>query len=338
MAEALRFGLIGCGNHGRLQLSALARVPGTTLVACSDPNEAAMRAVAVGGVAGFSDYRTMLERSDLDAVIVVTAHHALAAAVTAVAESGRHVFCEKPLATTAAAGRPAVAAAGRAGVNLMVGYCLRYDALRRRMKELLDACAVGEVAFVVAGKGGSPHQSGWQLDPALGGGQLMWVGSHLVDQVNWMLGRRAERVYAEMERRPDVGTDNTTVFTIRYGGGVLAHLDCSQATHATYDFVEVVGSRGRVRADWRPRPSLSVHSDAIAGFEEPTTVEPVSSDNLAMYAAELTEFVDSVRQRRPPAIGGEDALRVLEVLDAAVASADRGAPVSLSGAPVAAGA
>jgi predicted dehydrogenase len=338
MADALRFGLIGCGNHGRLQLSALARVPGTTVVACCDANEAAMRAVAVGGVEGFTDYRTMLERADLDAVIVVTAHHALASAVTAVVESGRHAFCEKPMATTAGAGRPAVAAARRAGVNLMVGYCLRYDAMRRRMKELIDAGAVGEVAFVSAGKGGAPHQGGWQLDPALGGGQLMWVGSHLVDQVNWMLGRRAERVYAEMERRPDGGTDKTTVFTIRYDGGVLAHLDCSQAANATYDFVEVVGSRGRVRADWRPRPALTVHSEALAGFEEPTTVEPIAPDNLAMYTAELVEFVDSVRQRRRPAIDGDDALRVLEVLDAVVASAERAAPVSLPAAPVAVGA
>src|SRR5262245_65447805 len=134
----------------------------------------------------------MLDRVDLDAVIVVTAHHALAAAVTAVVESGRHAFCEKPLATTAAAGQPAVAAARRAGVNLMVGYCLRYDALRRRMKELLDAGAVGEVAYVAAGKGGPPHPAqGWLADRSAGGGQLMWVGSHLVDQVNWMLGRPA---------------------------------------------------------------------------------------------------------------------------------------------------
>jgi predicted dehydrogenase len=329
MAETLRFGLIGCGNHGRLQSSALGRVPGAQLVACCDPNEAAMRAIAVGGVAGFTDYRAMLARGDLDAVIVVLPHHALAAVMTTVVESGRHAFCEKPMATTAAIGRPAVAAAKRAGVNLMVGYCLRYDAMRRRMKDLLDAGAVGKVAYVAAGKGGAAHQAGWQLDPALGGGQLMWVGSHLVDQVNWMLGRRAERVYAEMERRLDGGADNTTVFTIRYEGGVLAHLDCSQATHAAYDFIEVVGSRGRVRADWRPRPMLSMWSAALPGYEEPTTIEPAGYDNLEMYVAELTEFVDSIREKRPPAITGEDGMHVLEVLDAVVASADRGAPVSL---------
>jgi len=339
MADVLRFGLIGCGQHGQLQASALARVPGTALVACADPNEVARSAVASGSVAGFADYRSMLERTELDAVIVVTAHHALAEAVTAVAESGRHVFSEKPLATSAAAARPAIAAARRASVNLMVGYCLRYDALRRRVKELLEAGVVGDVAYVAAGKGGPPHPAeGWLADRSLGGGQLMWVGSHLVDQVHWMLGQRAERVYAEINRRPDTGTDATSVFTIRFDGGALAHLDCSQATHTAYDYVEVVGSRGRVRADWRPRRMMFVHSDAIPGYGEPTIVAPGSYDHLAMYVEELREFVGSIRERRLPAIAGEDGLRVLEVLDAVVTSADRGTPVSLPGAPVAVGA
>jgi predicted dehydrogenase len=328
MADPLRFGLIGCGQHGRLLLRALAEVSGTELAACADPNEDAVRAVAGDGVAGFADYREMLERSRLDAAIVVTAHGALAGAATAALESGRHVFCEKPMATSAAEARPVVAAARRAGVNLMVGYVLRFDASRRRMKELVDAGAVGEIAYLSAGKGGQRH-TGWLAERAAGGGQLMWVGSHLVDQLNWLLGKRAERVFAEVEWRPDGGSDDTTVATIRFEDGVLAHLDCSQATHASYDYVEVVGSRGRIRSDWTPRSVMRVHSDVIPEYREPTTIDPISADRLPMYVTELREFVASVAERRPPAVTGEDGLRALEVLDAIVASAERGAPISL---------
>jgi predicted dehydrogenase len=320
--------LIGCGQHGRLLLDALAAVPGVELVACADPRPEALAAVPGAQVARFPDYHDLLARVELDAVIVATTHAALAPAALAALAAGRHVFCEKPLARSAAEARPVVAAAERAGRSLMVGYVLRYDPLRRRLKALLDAGAVGKIAYVLAGKGGRPH-TGWLARRAEGGGQLLWVGSHLVDQVNWLLGRPAERVYAEVEWRADGGTDETSVFTVRYAGGILAHFDCSQATQGSYDFVEVAGSHGRVRADWRPIYRLTVQSDALLEYRDPTTVAPLQEDLLGKYTAELAEFVASVRERRPPAIGGADALRALEVLDAVVASAERGAPVTL---------
>lgn len=327
MIDTLRFGLIGCGQHGRLLTSALSQVPGTALVACSDTSADSLGSFPGEGLGRYADYREMLERERLDAAIVVTAHGALAAAAAAVADSGLQVFCEKPAGLTAAQARPAVEAARRAGVNLMVGYVLRYDSLRRQLHDLLRAGAVGEIAYVVAGKGGAPL-TGWMAGAEVGG-QLLWVGSHLVDQVNWLLARPAERVYAEMVRRPDTGVDQTTVFTVRYAGGVLAHFDCSQAAHLSYDYVEVVGSRGRVRAEWVPRRVLSVHSEVVPEYREPTTIHPVKNDMLTMYVDELREFVASVREQRPPAITGEDGLRALELLDAVRASAEQGAPVKL---------
>jgi predicted dehydrogenase len=201
MPDPVRFGLIGCGQHGRLLLRALAEVPGATLVACADPNEGARAQVAGDGVPGFADYREMLEQARLDAAIVVTAHGALAAAATAALEAGLHVFCEKPMAISAAEGAGVVEAARRANRNLMIGYVLRFDALRQRMKRLIDKGAVGEISLVLAAKGGRPH-SGWLLDRAAGGGQLRWVGSHLVDQVFWMLGRPAERHHPLRRRHP----------------------------------------------------------------------------------------------------------------------------------------
>ena len=112
-------------------------------------------------VARFADYRAMLDAAEIDAAIVATSHMFLAEAARAVAQAGRHVFCEKPLAPSAADARSVVASARSAGVNLMVGYVQRFDPLRQRMKCLLDDGAVGELAYVVAGKGGPPL-SGWQ--------------------------------------------------------------------------------------------------------------------------------------------------------------------------------
>lgn len=326
MSEQLRFGLVGCGAHGRLLAESLAAVEGARIVAWCDPNLEAARSLAVEAATAFADIDTMLKQAPLDAVIVATAHHALAKAATAAAASGRHVFCEKPLGVSAADARPAVAAARQAGVNLMVGYCLRYDALRRRAKALLDEGAVGQVAYVVSGKGGRPLP-GWRGERAAGGGQLLWVGSHMVDQALWLTGRKPTRVYAEMVRRPNGGPDGTTVFTARFEGDLLAHFDCSQDANASYDFVEIVGSAGRLRVDWMPRRTLQIHSEVIAAYREPTTITPTNQDVRPMYVEELREFVASIRERRDPAITGEAALATLDVLDAVVASAECGSAV-----------
>lgn len=326
MVRPLRFGLIGCGQQGRQLAAALRRVPAAHLVACSDPDPAALNAVPGARVTRFADSRAMLETATLDAVIVAAPHRFLASAALAGVTCGKHVFCEKPLAPSAAEAHAVVTAARHHGVNLMVGYVQRFDPLRQRMKQLLDRSACGDLAYVIAGKGGPPL-SGWQQSRANGGGQLLWVGSHLVDQLHWLLGRRVERVFAEIQRTTADATDMTSVVTLRFNGGLLAHFDCSQAAADVYDFVEAVGSAGRVRADWRPRYRLEVQSARAHADPAPRARAPHSLARACI--AELNEFAASIRESRPPSVTGDDALRVLEVLDAIALSAERHQPVAI---------
>lgn len=324
----MRFGLIGCGQQGRELAAALTHVPGTELAACSDPDPRSLTAVGGGSsVARFAEYRAMLQHTRLDAVIVATSHEALADAALAAVQAGCHAFCEKPLATSAACARPAVEAARRGGRNLMVGYIQRFDPLRQRMKALLDGGALGELAYVVASKGGPVDLSGWQLERTRGGGQLLWVGSHLVDQLHWLFGRRVERVFAEIQRRDETGIDLTSVATLRFEGGLVAHLDCSRVVFDIYDYIEAVGTDGRMRSEWRPDYSLRVHTRRIPEFEAPRMLTQARLTIDRGCIAELTEFVSSIRESRPPSVTGDDALRVLAVLDAIVLSAESGQPV-----------
>jgi UDP-N-acetylglucosamine 3-dehydrogenase len=330
MAETLRFGLIGCGEQGRRLVAALKTVPATRLIACSDPDPTALRAVAGADVARYADYRTMLDqKTELDAVLVATTHSALADATMAVVERGCHAFCEKPLATSARSARCVVDAARHTGVNLMVGYIQRFDPLRQQMKVVLEGGTLGTLSHVVAGKGGPPFQGGWHVSRAHGGGQLLWVGSHLADQLHWLLGRRVERVFAEIQRSIATGIDLTTVATLRFEGGLMAHLDCSSVADDVYDFVEAVGLEGHARSEWRPNYRLSVQSQRIQGHDTPRELAPPPLTIEAGCIAELSEFATSILEARPPAVTGEDAVRVLEVLDAIVLSAESGQPVTL---------
>jgi predicted dehydrogenase len=121
------------------------------------------------------------------------------------------------------------------------------------------------------------------------------------------------------------------VVTLRLEGGLTVHLDCSQVVFDIYDYIEVVGADGRGRSEWRPDYGLRVHSRRVAEFETPRvlTQAPLTIERGCL--AELTEFTNSIVEARSPCVTGEDALRVLEVLDAVVQSAESGQPVTLGG-------
>jgi predicted dehydrogenase len=324
----LRFGLIGCGGQGRELANALQRIDGTELVACSDRDPVSLQSVELlSDGRRYLDYQQMLADIRLDAVLVAATHEVLADASIAALQAGSHVFCEKPLATSATRGHQVVEAARRAGRNLMVGYIQRFDPLRRQMRALVAEGALGDLAYVVASKGGPLDPNGWQQSRARGGGQLLWVGSHLVDQLHWLFGRRVQRVYAEIRRHPETEVDLTSVAMLHLEGGPVVHLDCSQAVFDIYDYVEAVGTDGRIRSEWRPDYGLRVHTRRLAKFASPQRITQPQLTINAGCMLEMTEFVNSIREARPPTVTGDDALRVLQVLDAITRSAESGQPV-----------
>ena len=329
MADELRIGLIGAGRHGRYIAPFIREAGNVRLVAATDPSEEARaRAIAdCGFERAYADHRQMLAEERLDAVIVATPHHLLRESCLAAVAAGCHVFVEKPMAINRREGAEVVAAARNARVRLMVGYCQRYTAVRTAMRALVEQGAVGEITAVTAGKGGEPL-SGWLADPKQGGGQMLFLGCHLTDQVLWLVGSPVQRVYAEMTLRSDTGSDETTACTLRFANGVPAELLVSQRVGAYLDYVEVLGSAGRIRAEW-PTMMLHVHSMALPAYNSPTSIRLLDESHKPMYVAELREFVAAIREGRDPAITGEDGLRVLAVIDAVFESARTGRVVDL---------
>ena len=187
----------------------------------------------------------------MDAVIVAVPHRYLKEVALSAINAGKHVFIEKPMGLNAAEGAEVVEAAARRGVVAMVGYCMRYSLSRMFIKSLLDRGAVGDVSFVAAGKGGGPL-GGWLGGPyAEGGGQLLFLGSHLTDQVLWMTSDDAEAVSGTVRWTPG-GTDETSAYTVRLKGGAVA------------DVLRLPGVRRRLRLRGRvrdPRP----HTGGLEG-------------------------------------------------------------------------
>ena len=328
MAADIRVALIGCGDHGATRLApAIWATPGVALSACVDVHIEAARATAHGVAEVLTSVEALTAGAYADAAVIATPHDELTPVAHACIAAGLHVLVEKPAGLNAAEVAEVAEAARTRGVTYMPAYCLRFNEVRTRARDLLRRGVVGNIRTLAAAKGGPPLQ-GWLADPERGGGQLLFLGSHLVDQLLWLHREPVVRAYAHVTFREDTGSDESISGVIEFADGVSAAISLSQAAGVAYDHLEITGDRGRIRSDWKSG-RIDVESAGAYEYRLPT-VELVQSDPLQpMYDAEMAEFAAAVHIGRTPSVDGHDAVRALKVLDALRESAARGAPVDI---------
>ena len=334
MTDKARIGIVGCGDHQqRALMPQLATLESADLVACADIDEVA--AVTASNEFGFErpylDYHDMLETEQLDGVMITTPHHMLKTAAIDAIESGCNVFIEKPMGVSVQEAHEVRDAARKAGVSVMVGYCLRYAEGRMIMKSLIDSGAIGDITTINAGKGTSPL-SGWLTEVDKGGGVLLWLGVHIIDQVLWMAGSESTRVYGEVYRHSYDGVDQNSAFTIRFANEVTANVTCSQNVGGGvgFDYIEVMGTAGRIKSEW-PSNVINVVSEAVEEYRHPTLIVPPEPRAYVekMYRDELDAWVRSVNDRTDPPITVDDGVNVLEIISAVFDSGKTNSPVAL---------
>ena len=220
----LRIGIAGCGYQGDNLALTIAATKSMQLAACADIERAAAARLAAehGNPPVFTSIEAMLAGSELDAVLVATPHDALHPVALTTVQAGKHLMVEKPVGINAQQVRELEEAVNRAGVFCLAGYSFRSFPALRMVKELVDGGVVGEIQAIMGSIGLGPLNSGWQATPETGGGPLLFVGSHLVDEVLWLLGDDPTEVMADVRTRADTGADETTAFQIAFAHGVTA--------------------------------------------------------------------------------------------------------------------
>ena len=332
--DQLRVGLIGCGYQGRLLAQATEKVSALRVTACADPDkEAAAGVAALSGIPNtYASASELLRRSDVDTVLIATPHHVLHEIALEAIGAGKHVFAEKPIATNVRQAARIEETVADRGICFMAGYSLRFFAAHRQVHELLAAGAIGQVQAVTAGMGARPF-SGWGADPATGGGALLFLGSHIVDALLWLVNDEPVEVYADVRRRSDTGADETSSFQIRFAGGTVAQLLVTQAAGQWFDFVNLYGGEGHISLVSRQwlQCEITVVSNVIPEYAQPATIKSLFTDHplMMMLVPELEEFAAAIQERRQPSVTASHGRRVLRVLDAVVRSGQAGKPVSL---------
>lgn len=261
----------------------------------------------------------LLSDGRIDAVYVATEHHRHCEDVLAAAEAGKHVLCEKPLANSVADCRRMVDACAANGVALQVAYYRRYYPKLIRMKELLDAGAIGEpVSAEIHLSSRLDPQTitprSWRLDAEIGGGgALVDTGSHRLDLLCWMLGE-PERVAAFADRREmPIGVPDMESLLIRMVSGV--HVVTRHGYRSpSPDAFEIVGTKGTLSAAPVDGPELRLIAE---GKEELWELPRHANVHFPLF----DDFARRLLAGKSPTYDGQAGTQASRIIEAAYASA-----------------
>ncbi|MFB4421095.1 Gfo/Idh/MocA family protein [Streptomyces sp. QL37] len=222
----LGIGLVGCGGFAEFVLDAVAGLPGLRLAAVADPaRERAERLGARHGVPTLASLDELLARDDVAAVLIATPPATHAAMATAALRAGRHVFCEKPLATTTEDALAVAREAERAGRVLVVDHVLRYNPLLRAVRRLTERGLLAPPRRFLFENDASDEDLGpghWFWDPAHSGGIFVEHGVHFFDAARTLIGSDPVSVRATAVARPGGGAVDMVSADVLHPGGALA--------------------------------------------------------------------------------------------------------------------
>lgn len=339
MTARLRTALVGYGLGGRVihrpLLQAVEAVDLTHVVTADPERRAQAGRELPEAVLVASPDQLWARAEEFDAVVVVTGNDAHVPVAAAAVDLGKAVVVDKPLAVTSQDAAGLVAHAAARGVPLSAFHNRRWDSDTLTARELLAAGELGEVHRLESRFTRFRPQvvDRWRERPG-GGGVLLDLGTHLVDQALHLLGP-AVAVHADVAvRRRGAVVDDDVVLTLTHAGGATSQLWCSAAAPWTGPRLALQGSRaGWVKheldgqeAAQRDGTGPVAEPDGTVWDERGPRPRPSrAGDWVAFYRA----FADAVLHGGPVPVDPADAVTVLRVLEAAQASSDAGQVVAL---------
>jgi predicted dehydrogenase len=330
----MRLGLIGCGGIGQWRAEAAAKSRELQLVVVSDVD--AQRAHAIASKYSTrveKDWRDLIQRDDIDAVIVSTPPWLHAEMCVQALAAGKHVLCEKPLARTAGECREMVTAARRYSRLLATGFNYRFFPSVMKARDLLDSGLIGELDHVraYAGYSAAEHNHDWLRDSGLmGGGVLRDNGIHLIDLTRYFLGEVEEVLgFGSNGVWGFTGSEDNGMAVLRNRKGNIASLHASWTEWRGYRFqIEIYGTRGCIRlwvfpilvhAAWSSERAGKVQSKRFY-FPKTHLMEHLFTYRwvgVRSFVREMEAFRVAVNGGATPLATGVDGMRAVEIAEGA---------------------
>ena len=339
--KQVRVAVIGAGIWGTAHIRAYSQHASAELAAICDLDEG--RAGDVAATWGVANYYTsvdaMLADVELDAVSVATPDAAHAAAAIRCAQAGKHILCEKPLATTIEDCQAMIAAAEAAGVCLMVDWHNRWNPPFHEAWKTIQAGELGDVRYIYYRLSDTIYVPTTMLPWAGESSVLLFLGSHALDTVCWFMQARPRRVTCRRQdgilRAMGIPTADMYLTVVDFDDGAMAVVENSwvlpQSSPALIDHrVEIIGSDGVIYLDPQHGGPIAKYTDKTpAGFPDASLpdmfITPQVHGRQVGFAVEsIYHFVECVRDGKRPITSGEDGLLNTRLILATERSADEG--------------
>lgn len=337
-------GMIGSGFMGLTYSEVVARhAVGCRLVAITGGRRAAKLAEEYS-VAAEPSPQALLARDDVQAVVLATPDQDRLELTKLAAAAGKHVLAEKPMAPTVAQCDQMIAACAAAKVNLAVVKTERFRKITQKAKEYIDNGTLGPLqmlrtvsAFPLPLARQLFDERKWMADPR-GGGLFMGMASHNTDFLRWLTGRNAVKVFAQATTYSDIsGPPLSVMAQIAFEDNIIAQM------WITAELPSPSLPSSEVRFQIFGRDAMLdlenfEYLDLGKGekWERVYTPErfdylkePKSPIRLYPHIGVIQEFIDSIRQQRPPRVGGAEGRAAVELCEACLISAKTGEAVAL---------
>lgn len=358
-ARTLRAGFVGGGFmaavHSRAARAARAELTGGASSSAGRARDAAGR---LGIATAFDSVDALMADADIDVVHICTPNATHAAIARAALEAGKHVICEKPLATTATDAAALTALAADRGLVAAVPFIYRFHPMAREARARV---ARGETGRLLSVQGAylqdwlaAPHDDDWRVDTQLGGPSRAFadIGSHLVDLIEFVSGDRIVRlnaasrtVYDSRSTHADISTEDLAAVVVELESGAVGTLLVSQVApgHKNALSIELAGTSSSIRFEQeRPESLWLGRTDGSSVIERDPARLAADAARLAIvpaghpmgYQDAFNAFVADAYA----AIGGaapeglprfDDGLRAVRVTEAVLASAASGSWVEV---------
>ncbi|MEC7868015.1 MAG: Gfo/Idh/MocA family oxidoreductase [Candidatus Poribacteria bacterium] len=332
--EDFGIGLVGAGGMGKSLVLEANQIEGVKVVFVSDLDEDRARSLAEEVNASYTlDYHRLLCDDRIHAVFVASPPFLHATISIDAMNSGKHVFCEKPMATTLKDCDAMIKTAEQNQVNLGVGLVCRFHATHSKVREIVVSEQLGKPISMHVHRIGGPWQGGsyhtdWRMQREKCGGFLMEVNAHEIDFMRWTCGE-IEKVYAAggtyIQHEADYA--DLVVASLNFENGAVGLLHSGQVS-------AIGGYGGRVDCEkgsiffpqiWGGDSKIQIKRFDGSGEDIPISSIEVESP----VRAEIRAFIDATIDGVTPPVAGADGRAATEIALAAYRSLETGDPVNL---------
>ena len=342
----IKIGILGCGKIAQVRhIPEYAANPDCQLVGFYNPTKSRAEDMAAkyGGLA-YDTAEELLANPEIDAVSICAANYAHAELSIQALNAGKHVLCEKPMATTLADCEAMVECAKKNGKFLMIGHNQRLAKAHMEAKRLIDEGLIGDIiTFRTSfGHGGpetwsiSPGKNVWFFDKKKAAmGVMADLGVHKTDLIQYLTGQRVVRTTARLvtldKRGEDgelIGVDDNAVCIYEMSGGAFGTMTASWTYYAAEDNSTVLyGTRGEMRIYDDPAHSIVVK--LADGTVQTYDVEQIQTNDNQTKSGVIDLWVDCLKNNRAPEISGESALYAMRAVFASIESSQTGKTVEI---------